>query len=386
MHHLATLMQTHIEELAVHRPVIIVEEFAKSLENELDYSIELSNMERMAEQFQGDPTIRIPEVYPAVSGEKVLTMEYIDGIKISELFQDQTKDFNNKLLTCRGADFIMKQVFEHGFFHADPHPGNILVSGNNVICPIDYGITGFVDKKTREIFVDLIHSLASKNYGLTARLLCELTEYDTQPDLNHLEKNIAQFVGLHLSGPLKQMKTGKMVHQFLELSALHGLRIPPDFFLMIKAFVTIEGVARRLDPEFDMLEHAVPYIRSAKYARVSPSRLASDFMDIARESLRLAQTAPGDIIEVMRLAKQGKLEININMVGLDKILAMNHQTSNRIAFAIIIAALILGSTQLINSNVPPLLFGVSVIGIAGFTAAAIMGIWLLVAILRAGRL
>ncbi len=177
-----------------------------------------------------------------------------------------------------------------------------------------------------------------------------------------------------------------MVHQFLELCALHGLRIPPDFFLMIKAFVAVEGIARQLDPDFDMLNHAVPYVRKAKYERISPSRLAGDALDIARETMRLFRMAPGDIIELMRLAKKGKLELNIHIAGLDKVLESHHQTSNRIAFAIIIAALIMGSAQLIKSVIPPTLFGVSVIGIAGFSAAAVMGVWLLLAIMKTGRL
>ncbi|MCK5164907.1 MAG: AarF/ABC1/UbiB kinase family protein [Desulfobacula sp.] len=386
MLHIASIVENNIEEVAAFKPVKIVEEFAKTIEKELDYSIEASNMEQMADQFKNDKTIHIPKVYFAESSERVLAMEYIKGIKADDVEAIESAGLDKKLLTRRGADFIMKQVFEHGFFHADPHPGNIFVMEKNCICPVDFGMTGFVDQTTREIFVDLIHSIATSDFKLTARLLCELAEYDIQPNLTHLEKDVSLFISTHLSKVLKDIKIGKMLNQFLELSAIHQLRIPPDFFLMIKAFICIEGTAKKLDPDFDMISHAVPYVTAAKYRKFKPSRLAKEFMGIARQSYKLLQIFPTDAVEIMRLAKSGKLTFNMKIEGLDKMLNTQDQTSNRISFSIIIAALILGSAILINSKVPPILFGVSVIGIAGFLAAAVMGIWLLIAIIRKGRL
>ncbi len=386
IHHLASIMENNIEEAALFNPVKIVEEFARTLEKELDYTIEASNIERMTQQFIKDKTIHIPKVYSPESSQRVLTMEYIQGIKADDVQAIDAAGLDRKQITRRGADFIMKQVFEHGFFHADPHPGNIFVMAENCICPVDFGMTGFVDQTTREIFIDLIHSIATSNFKLTARLLCQLGEYEIQPDLKTLEKDISFFVSTHLSKSLKHIKTTKMTNLFLELCANHKLRIPPDFFLMIKAFTTIEGTAKKLDPEFNMIAHATPYIKAAKQQKFSPSRLAEEFLGIARESYRLLQIFPSDALEIMRLTKSGKLSFNMKIQGLDRLLNTQDQTSNRISFAIIIAALIIGSAMVINSTVPPIFFGVSVIGIAGFIAAAVMGIWLLVAIIRKGRL
>ncbi|MBU8912099.1 MAG: AarF/ABC1/UbiB kinase family protein [Desulfobacterales bacterium] len=384
--HIASIMENNIEEVALFKPVKIVEEFIKTIEKELDYSIEASNMEQMADQFKNDKTIHIPKVYFAESSQRVLAMEHIKGIKADDVDAIELAGLDKKLLTRRGADFIMKQVFEYGFFHADPHPGNIFVMEKNRICPVDFGMTGFVDQTTREVFVDLIHSIATNNFKLTARLVCEIAKYEIQPDLIHLEKDISLFVSMHLSKALKDIKTAKMVNRFLELCATHKLRIPPDFFLMMKAFISIEGTAKKLDPDFDMISHAVPYVTAAKYRKFNPSKIAKEFMGIARESYKLLQLFPTDAIEIMRLAKSGQLSFNMKIEGLDKMLNTQDQTSNRISFSIIIAALIIGSAMVINSKVPPMLFGVSVIGIAGFTAAAVMGIWLLVAIIKKGRL
>ncbi|MFH2061147.1 MAG: AarF/UbiB family protein [Pseudomonadota bacterium] len=384
--HLAAIMERNIEEVALFKPVRIVEEFAKTLEKELSYTIEAANMEQMAGQFQTDDTIHIPKVHTAESSPRVLTMEYIIGIKADDIDAIVAAGLDRKKLTCRGADFIMRQVFEYGFFHADPHPGNIFILDKNRICPVDFGMTGFVDKTTREAFVDLIHSIATNDLRQTARLICEIAEYDSQPDLARLEKDLSLFVTVHLSKTLKDINTKDMVNQFLELCAAHKLRIPPDFFLMIKAFISIEGLAKKLDPDFDMISHAAPYVTAAKLRQFEPSRIAQEMMGLARESYKLVQNFPMDAIEIIRLTKSGKLSFNINIQGLDKMLNTQDQTSNRISFSIIIAALILGSAMVINSNVPPTLFGVSVIGIAGFIAAVVMGIWLLAAIIQKGRL
>jgi ubiquinone biosynthesis protein len=386
IHHLAGIMERNIEEVAFYRPVKIVEEFAKTMEKELDYTIEAANMERMARQFCHDKTVHIPKVYSAESSERVLTMEFIDGIKASNIHAIDLAGLDRKLITRRGADFIMKQVFEFGFFHADPHPGNIFILKNNRICPVDFGMTGFLDRATRELFVDIIHAVATNNARLASRLLCELCDHETLPDMILLEKEVSLFVSVHLTRSLKEIKTSKMVNQLIGLCVAHGLRIPPDLFLMMKAFVAIEDVARKLDPDFNMLGHAVPYVRTAKYLKFSPSKIARELMDIARESYKLIQQLPADTLEILRLVRQGKMKISIDIQGLDKLIVHQDQTSNRISFSIIIAALILGSAIVVNTQVPPILFGVSVIGIAGFLAAAVMGIWLLVAIVRSGRL
>jgi ubiquinone biosynthesis protein len=386
MHHLASLMEAHIKEVAFHKPVRIVEEFAKTLGKELDYSIEAVSMQRIADQFKDDANIHIPIVYNDQSTDRVLTMEYIEGIKISEIDAIDSAGFDRKIITRRGADFIMKQVFENGFFHADPHPGNIFVTKGNVISPVDFGMTGFVTRNAREFFVDLLASIASGNTRLLTRLLLELTEYDNRPDFESLERDLSDFIAMHTSRPLKDIKTGTMINQGLEMCAHYGIKVPPDFFLMIKAFVAVEGIAKKLDPDFDLISHATPYVKTVKLKKYSPTRIAENVGEIVKDSFKLMQFFPSDMLELIRITKQGKMNLNLKISGLDRILETHDQTSNRIVFAIIIASLIMGSAQLIDSNVPPLIFGVSLIGIVGFLAAAMMGVWLLFAIIKKGRL
>jgi ubiquinone biosynthesis protein len=386
MLHLATLMERHVEELALHRPVKIVEEFARTLEKELDYTIEAASMERMASHFLEDRHVYIPKVFRELTTSRVLTTEYVDGIKVSEIEHLEKMGLDRKLITDRGADVLLKQIFDHGFFQADPHPGNIFVLPDNVICLIDFGMVGAVDRKTKENFVDLIDSVVHKDEIRTAKVLLKLTIWDKEPDRRLFETDVSDFMIKHLYKPLKDIEIGKLLQHLLDLASRHYLRVPPDIFFMMKALTTIEGVARMLDPDFDMISKAKPFIERIILARYHPKRIAGDMIKLGSELVQFIEQFPKDILDISRLIRQQNLYLKIEHQGLERVLSTHDQISNRIAFSIIIAALIIGSALIVISEIPPLFYGISLIGIIGFLAAAIMGIWLLVAILRKGRL
>jgi ubiquinone biosynthesis protein len=310
----------------------------------------------------------------------------VDGIKVSELDKLKSAGLDPKKITATGADLLFKQVFEHGFFHADPHPGNIFALPNNVICLLDFGNAGMVDRSTREDFVDLIDSVVHRNERRVTQVLLKMTTYDQEPDQRRFEKDVAEFIGQHLYRPLEELELGRLLHHLLELASHHRLRIPPDIFLMMKSFATVEGVALMLDPEFDMISSAAPFVERVKLARYYPDRIYRDLVDLASELMRFVEQFPKDILEITRLVRQRKFLLNIEHQGLDRLRSALDQISNRIAFSIIIAALIIGSALIVISDTPPLIYGISLIGMIGFLAAALMGIWLLVAILKRGKL
>lgn len=386
MLHLATLAERHIEELSFHQPVRIVEEFAKTLERELDYTIEATSMERVSRQFLHDATVYIPKVYRETTTSRVLTTELVQGIKVSKLDLLDQEGYDRKTITFRGAQICLRQIFNHGFFHADPHPGNIFVLPDNVICLLDFGMVGAIDRNTREDFVELVDSIVRKDETRAAQCLLKITSWDEEPDMRSFEKDVSEFIGEHLYKPLKEIELGKLLQQLLELSARHRLRIYPDIFLMMKALSTVEGVALLLDPDFDMLQHAEPFIKKVKLERFSPKRLENDVLSLTSQMFTFLKDFPKDLLEITRLIRQRKLSFSHELQGLDQMLSTHDQISNRISFSILIAALIIGSALIVISKTPPLFYGISLIGIIGFLAAAIMGIWLLVAILKKGRL
>ncbi len=386
MLHMATLVEGNIKEMAPYRPVKIVEEFARTLEREIDYTIEASSMERFARHFLDDPNIYIPKVFRNMSTEHVLTMELMDGIKVSETDRFEAAELDRKKITSRGADFYLKQVFDLGFFHADPHPGNIFILPENVICLIDFGMTGAVDRQTREDFVDLIDSVIHRHEVKVTQVLLKLTHWEEEPHIRQLEKDVSDFMGQHLHKPLKDIEIGKLLNNLLELASRHRLMIAPDIFLMMKTLTMVEGVALTLDPDFDMIAQAEPFIKRVKFERFYPGRIADDMMQLGSQMLQFAQQFPKDVLEITRLVRHQKLSLKMEHKGLESMLATHDRVSNRISFSIIIAALIIGSALIVISEIPPLFYGISLIGIVLFSTAAIMGIWLLIAILRKGRL
>lgn len=386
MLHLATLMERHVEEVALHRPVKIVEEFARTLEKELDYSLEAANMARFSRNFQHNPTVHIPRVYTRVSTARVLVMEFVEGIKVSQVDRIDAAGMDREQIVVHGADLVLEQVLIHGFFHADPHPGNIFVLPDHVICLLDFGIVGSVDRETREEFVDLVDSIVQQDETRIVRSLLKLTEWDREPDVRRFERDMADFLAQHFFKPLREIEIGKFLHQMLAVAFRHRLRIAPDIFLMIKTLATLEGVARQLNPEFDMIARAAPFVIKVRLERYSPQRILSELTHRLSALVQLTDQLPKELLDVIRMIRQQRLRIKIEHHGLEPMLATHDQISNRISFSIIIAALLIGSALIVISKTPPFIFGISLIGIIGFLAAAVMGVWLLIAILRKGKL
>ena len=384
MQHLATLMERHIEDLSFFRPVKIVNEFANTLQRELDYTLEASNMQRVAQQFKDDKTVHIPHVFMKHTTSSILTMEYIQGIKISDVDQLDHQSYNRSLLTHRGADFILTQVLIYGFFHGDLHPGNIFVLPDNVLCPVDFGIMGFVDQHTREVFIDLIASTVMQKTATASRLLLELTDYDTPPDMRVLERDVANFTGYYFTRKLKDIDIGRMLQELVVMTLNHRLRLFPETFLMMKSFAAVEGVAHILDPHFDMVSHAAPYIKRAQASRYSVDRIFHDISAIITESFKFFQHVPRESLSIIRQVEKGELVVGIELSQLDKIEAIHQQANNKIALSIIIASLILGSSLLLCFKVSPILLGLSLPGLAGLVVAGVIGSGLIISILKSG--
>jgi len=294
--------------------------------------------------------------------------------------------YDRKLITRRGADILLTQIFQHGFFHADPHPGNLFVLPGSVICLLDFGMMGTVDRTTREAFVELVDAVVRRDESRTTRVLVKLTLWEEEPDPRLLGKDVADFMGQHLYKPLKDIEVGKLLQNILEMAAQHRMRLPPELFLMMKAISTVEGVGLTLDPDFDMIAHAAPFIRQVKLSRFSPKRLSSDAVSIVSQYMDFVQEFPKDLLEITRNIRQKKFTFMLELKNMENMLSTHDQISNRISFSIIIAALIIGSALIVISKTPPLFYGISAIGIIGFVAAAVMGIWLLIAIIKKGKL
>jgi ubiquinone biosynthesis protein len=386
MLHLTSLMEKHLKAMEIHRPTRVVDEFARTLEMELDYTQEAAHAERFAAQFVSERYLYVPKVYREATTKRVLTMEYVDGIKASELSELEKAGLDTRKIARRGFDLILKQIFTHGFFHADPHPGNVFILPNNIICFLDFGMMGRIGRQPREHFADLIMGIVQRDETKATRSLIALTIPDEKTNPSALERDVAQFIDRYFYRPLRDLAMGKLLQNLVEMTSKHRLRIPPDLFLMLKALATEEGVGKMLDPDFDAIKQAAPFIKRVQMERLRPKRLAGDILDSGTEFLHLLKEIPGEVREILWQARQGRIRMEFEHRGLEPMLSTHDRVSNRIAFAIILAALIIGSSLIVLSGVPPRWHEIPIIGLAGFVIAAVMGFWLLISIIRRGSM
>ena len=386
MLHLAGLMERHLEELQVIQPSRIVEEFARTLEEEIDYTVELSHIERFAKQFEKDDTIQVPRVYRELSTERILAMENIHGIKGSDLEALKRGGYDLPLLAERGADLIMKQIFVHGFFHGDPHPGNIFFLPENIICYVDFGMMGRIGRSEREDFADMLMAVVQRNDKKMVEAMLKLTEYDIEPDREKLELQMGNFIDRYIYLPLKDLRLGRLLQQLLELVTENRLTIKANFFLMMKALSQVESLGVELDPDFEIITRAKPFVQRVQMARLNPKRIAEELFESGSELVSLLKDIPGEVRSILEQTRNGKLKIIFQHRGLDRILTTLDRSSNRVAFAIVLAALIIGSSLIVLSGIPPKWGDVPIIGLVGFLVAGMMGFWLLITIIRHGRM
>lgn len=382
IYHLAILMERHITESKVYQPTKIVDEFAISIEKEINYEIEAQHAERFARQFANNKFIYVPKIFKLTTTKRVLTMEYVDGIKVSDVGLLKHSGLDCKIIASRGADLTFEQIFKHGFFHADPHPGNICILPGNVICYLDFGMMDYVDTRSIDTFTDIILGYVNGDKAVVADATMRLVEWDENPDLRALEGDIEGFIDRYLNKPLKGMHLGEIVRESLLLFARHGLRLPPDIFFMIKAISEVQSIGLMLDPAFDIFTKVAPFIKKIQTERMHPSRFIDDFLTLSRHLRQF----PLDLHDLLKQLKQGKGKVRIEHRGLEPLIFGISRSSNRIAFSFIIASLIIGSSLIITTHTGPSIDGLPFLGLLGYTLAAVLCLWLLILIRRSGKL
>ncbi len=383
---LAGLIARYVPESELYDPVGAVREFAKTLRHELDFIREGRNIELFRRNFAGDETVHIPGVFWELTTREVLTMEWIEGIKITDLEGLERAGLDRRQVALNGANLVLKQVFEHGFFHADPHPGNILVLEGNVLAPLDFGMVGRLDEPLQLQLGELLIGVVRKDIDRVIRALREMGSLDERTDPGGLRRDLADFIDRYYRVPLAQLEVGQLLDEALTLFREHRVRLPASLVMMGKALVIAEGVGRLLYPELDMITLAQPYIQRLVLRRLAPGREARAWTIALEESARLLRELPTELRLLLSRLRRGELRAQLEHRGLDRLILELDRASNRLAFALIIAALIVGSALVMQLPVGPKLWGLPLFGFLGFGLAAVLGFWLALAILRSGRL
>ena len=383
---LAALAERHISGSELYDPVAVMREFARTIRREMDFSREARTIEKIRDNFAKTPWMYFPKVYWEQTSKAVLTMEYVAGVKISDRNKLFEQGLDGKLIARRGADSFLEMVLTHGFFHGDLHPGNVLILPDNVICLLDYGIVGRLDEELKAFLLDILAAIVKRDMDEVISLLLFAGDISDSLDSRSLKRDLSHFMDGYYEMPLKELEVGRMLLEFIEIITMHSIRIQPDLMLLAKSLVLIEGTGRALDPAFDMADHLRPFIVKEIRQKFSPRRVSRDINHILVSYLNLARNIPRDLKEIINRINRNKFKIDLEHRGLDKFTADFDRSINRLSTSMFLAAMIIGSSIIMQTDKGPKVMGFPMLALMGYTVAGVVGLWLVYAIIRSGRM
>ncbi len=373
MRGLARMAQARLEELRYYDIEGLMEEFRANVERELDFTREANHMRLFHDNFADEPHIIIPQVLDHLSNDAVLTMEFIDGVPISRA---QLSEEQRHFLARVGLRATFKQVFEDGVFHADPHPGNVMVVDGNALSLLDFGQVGRVDGRLKDNLATLLTSIVERDYEHAAVSLVNLGEPLVPVDMRRLTRDVADMVDFYATLSLGEMDFGRLIRHIIRLIHRYQLRFPGDYALLLKALMTIEDTGRRLDPDVDVVEEIEPYVRKLVRERWQPDALWRRARWSIREFYTMWRDLPRQLQSIVEQVNRGQLTIEFKHVGLDDVMKSLNRITNKVTMALVFTALIISSSLVIQLERGPQLYGYSLIGWLGYAAASFTGIWL----------
>jgi len=384
--------------------VEVVRQFSQSLQHELDFATECRNSEVIAGNFAGYtdedaapatgtdkavppaplPIVVIPRVYWQWTGERVCVQEFIDGIPGRNLAAVDQAGYDRKILSRRGSHAVLKMIVEDGFFHADPHPGNVFYLPGNRIALIDFGMVGRLTEERRAQLIRLLLGLVQHEAERVADVMLDWTG-NGFVDEAVLIQEIQAFVDQYHGVPLKHISLGVMLNDLVAILREHHVTLPADLALLIKAFISLEGMGSELDPDFDVSKEAMPMLKRALRAHYTPTALVKRGWRSANEMLGLIADLPHDLSRLLRAARRGRLEIHIDVTNLKHVGNQLDGAANRLVIGVVVAALIIGSSIVMTVPGGPKLLGLPIFGLLGYLGSAAGGIWLLLSIWKSNR-
>lgn len=381
---LAEIVENETDELERYRPRLLVRQFSGSLRRELDFAAECRNAERIGRAFSESQLLVVPKVYWEFSGERLNVQSWLDGISGNDLAGLDAAGLDRRVIASAGTRIILRMILEHGFFHADPHPGNIKYLPGNRIGLMDFGMVGRLSENRRQEVAELLYGLVSRDAELVATTLIDWSEtQDTVSDA--LRADIVEFIEHYHGVPLEKLDMGEMIGEITAVLRNHRLMLPADLVLMLKAFITMEGMGRSLDPDFDMAGEAAPIIEEVLKKHYSPVNVARRMQHSLAETLKMLGSLPADMSRLMRAIRRGRIEVHLDIQSLKEVGHRLDRAASRLTLGVVTAALIIGSAIVLNVQSDREAFGLPLFGLIGFIGAALGGVWLLISIWRSGR-
>jgi ubiquinone biosynthesis protein len=387
---LARFVDRHVPEIAAVNPIGVVLEFSSTLRKELEFNNEASNIERFGAQFANNRWIKVPRVFRELATSQVLTMEFISGYSIMDIPALERAGIRPAELSEHITELIYQQIFDHGFFHGDPHPGNLLVLPGGVTGLLDYGMMGSFSPPFRSSIAYLIAGLAEKNHQEVMDSILEMSEEGFAPNPGKMLSDVEAFSEQHLNQPLRDIKLGEVLNKLLEMLRNNHLRMKGSFYLGAKALTQVEAIGRALNPDLNFIKIGEPYAMRQIEGKYHPSRILALARKLFGESLDFLEDFPHDFRQLYQRIKHGKINIplqhKIDPEGFEPLRKTLDSIANRLTNAILTASVLICSSILVLSGLPPKLGGVSIVGLAGLIWGTYLCLRLVLSIWKHGGL
>jgi len=385
--HLARIIESEVPETRRYQPTRVVEEFRRSLMRELDLALEARNIERFGRNFRDDPHILIPQVYMSWTSDLMNVQEHIDGISGEDHAAIARAGLDAKLLAHRGAEAVLKMILVDGFFQADPHPGNVIYLPGNRLAMIDLGMAGRLSTMRRNQVVELLSGIAGRDHEPILEVLLDWAGEDVVEE-ERLAADVDELVTDFADLPLKDIRVGDLIGRLTAIVREHGIVLPSDLTLMFKALITLEGSARKYDPDFRLADRLKPFVDRAIAARFAPSEMGRRGGAGLGQFLGLLGSMPRDLARLLKDARRGRLRIDLDLKRLDHFGRMLDRTIDRISIAIMTASVVIGSSIVMTVTSGPQWFGIpmfTLLGSLGYLMAFVNSVWIIFSIWRSRR-
>ena len=375
----AKLAEKYSPDIARYRPVATANEFRKTLLDELDFTREQKNIARFADNFAEDDGVRFPMPHSECCSQRVLTMDLLQGTSLSDRKALSDTGFDLSDVARRGANMFLEMVFRDGFYHADPHPGNLMVLDGEVIGVLDCGMVGRVDENLRDQIEDMLMGVMDRDVDRVAEAVIEMGEVPVEFDRATMRVDISEFVDEYGNQPIDQFDLSGALNGVTEIIRNHRISLPARVSLLIKMMVMLEGTSQQLSPDFSIGELLQPYKAQSIMRRLSPQRIVRKLQNAHRDWNRLIETFPGDLADIINRVRRGSFDVKLEHRKLDSIV-------NRLVLGVLSAALFMGSASLWSNEVKPIVGGVSLPGSVGCAVAVYLGFLLVRAIRKSGNI
>ncbi|HPR42042.1 MAG TPA: AarF/ABC1/UbiB kinase family protein [Candidatus Methanofastidiosa archaeon] len=385
MKNLAGSLGNMMANRSPYEPVEIVEEFAKAIKRELDYNIEANNAKRLYRDFKDSDNVKIPKVYDKYTTKRLIVMEYIDGVKVSDILNKDYPCEDRKNIANIGAEAILSMIFEHGFFHADPHPGNIFVMGKDKIAFLDFGIMGKISKRNRKALISMLVCIVNRNPDKIADIILDLTGSEVERK-DEFIWDIEDLLDIYLGKELEEVDIGEFIENLTYIAKQYGIKMPSNLALLGKAIVMIEGIGRQLDPNFNATKVTRPYAQRMLKEQMRPSNLIKEWYENLSASGERILDLPDKVDKIVTNLSTGEIKLGVGKGTFDQMSIHFERSINRLSFSIVVAGMVMASSLMFMADIGPRIYDLPLLGLVGFLISFALGIGLIRGIMQSGRL